>query len=263
MCGLRQVATWFLLTGLLTGCVPRVMEIPQALYDSPVVEDVRREILRSRRPVRVVSSQRAQEIRNRNILVFPARGETADGDSRVPLVPAVDRSGAVLDALEWLAENDNAPLVIAYTDAVRDAAHLDVIERGAAEPDAAMRSVVEPAANAQGEMGVVFHRLERPGEEETSARRIGALLPDDAGGVVLLAGEHSPGIARHLLENRSRHTLMVVPELFLPASGQRLRDAGIPVAAAIVLDLAGTLRALPMRLEDSDDIHVRVVFFRY
>jgi hypothetical protein len=239
----RPVFAVILLIGLLSSCVPRVMEIPDYLYGTPVEEDIRREILRSRRPVRIITADTARELSRRTALFFPASGNEQE---RTRLVPGKERDDALEAALQWILRDREAPAILAFSPAAftDDPMRLGTVERG--------------------EATVVL--LDRPGESALAVQSILSAVGaagDGIAGIVILAGEHTPAIARTLLQREREGDLIVIPELFLPASGVRMRAAGIPLAGAIVHDLAGTLRRLPLRHDGTGDIHVQMIFFRY
>ncbi|TVR68959.1 MAG: hypothetical protein EA427_09415 [Spirochaetaceae bacterium] len=234
------------LIALTVGFVPRTMRIPDYLHGTPVEDDIRREIRRSRRIVFIPGPDTE---RFRGAIYFPAApsgtGEPADRSGRVGLVPGGNRESAVEEALEWLVRTGREPVVLAYDPASfpNDPGELGPLARGAA----------------------VTVRLERTGETEPAVQRIRSALGDDPGrsGLVLLAGEHTPAITAALLSGDRTATIHLVPELFLVTTGARMRSLGVPLAGVLAPDLAGALRKLPIRLGGVDDIHVPLVFFRY
>lgn len=234
-----------------------VLEIPSYLAGTPVREDIRRETFRGARLIRIALAGQGQESPgtgfppprgDRTVLVFPAsderREERQADPRRVGLIPSGDKTAAVMDALQWLHEAGVDEPLLAYTTA-------------SFPPGADFGESLSFSVEAV--------RLTRPGDPEATVSRI--LGVRDAGegpvGVVLLAGEHTPTLAHALTHNARTTEILLVAELFLASQGSRLRDAGIGVTGAIVVDLAGAVRDLPVRVRGRPDIHVPTVFFRY
>lgn len=236
---------------IFAGFVPRVLVIPDYLHGTVVEDDIRREILRSRRPVRILPRKQYTAEHSRRALFFPGdterNGEAASHG--VALVPRDDRSHALESALSWLVDASPAGVILAV-----------------AETDAVLENVDHLM---DGLNEIIPVRLDRPAEAELSARRILGVMENSAAeyGVLVVAGEFAPEILRALVENAVEAVPTIVVELFLAPSGSRLRDAGIPLSGAIVSDLAGTLRSLPLRLKKQRDttgvVYVPAVFFRY
>lgn len=231
---------------LLAGCVPRTLEVPPQFEGTPVLEDLRRELRRSRMFVRITTTPGSSG------MVFPASadsaGENGERRDRISLVPERDRSGAVIDAVEWLMSSglDQVLVAVRHDDELR-----------AADPE---RVYDHP--------GVRVLEIESSGPDgDAAARRIVEATEGatDGTGVILLLGYDTPSVARALIRrgNNGDGVGPVVAEVLLSSSGSRLRRSGIPLAGAIVLDISGAIRVAKNRAEASNTIYVQSVFHRY
>lgn len=158
----------------------------------------------------------------------------------LPATPEMPRRSAIEDCIDWAESRTGQLLIVAYP-----------------EDDEARREEAELFLRSEA----VLVELAAP---ENFSRATDELVEAGAGGpatVVLLLGEHSPQIA-HWLAGRSEEPAIVTEALFA-SSADNLRDAGIRIAGAIVLDLAGTLATVDNYTSETvSKIYLSSVFYR-
>lgn len=222
-------------TLLLAGCWDRIELVVSAPFTSDYLrEELRDEIRRAEPSLRRRVAIREVESPTDEVSVTPF---TIDG---IPAVPEMPRRSAVEDCIEWAIERNGELLIVAYP-----------------ENDEARREEAQLFLGA----GAVLIELAAP---ENFSRATDRLVEAGAGGpatVVLLLGEYSPQIT-HWLAGRSTEPAIVTEALFA-SSVVNLRNAGIRVAGAIVLDLVGTLGTVDnYKNESASEIYLSSVFFR-
>lgn len=298
-----------LLVLLFAGCTRADLHVPRAFQDSPLGEDLARELRRSGRALRVHSgwseeSGQGASLRGRffppgprlfflpfSFLPVPdiaspelrrelvrgtlffrggsdseASGSKAgeaekagDRAGRVLLVPDPDRLEALGKALMWLQREHQAPPLVV----VRNRKELSRRKKelfltfgsvfGNVSGSEARDAEDNHDAGEADSREVVFV-LEKDYDPARAAREIlGRAMPETARsgiastrGILLLGGAESPGVLDHLsrgLSGVEGARPLVVAESVFRATGARLRQAGVALDGAVVLDLAGALKS--------------------
>ncbi|POR03955.1 hypothetical protein AU468_04630 [Alkalispirochaeta sphaeroplastigenens] len=304
-----------LLVLLFAGCTRADLHVPRAFQDSPLGEDLARELRRSGRALRVHSgwseeSGQGASLRDRffppgprlfflpfSFLPVPdiaspelrrelVRGtlffrggsvsegsgskageaeKAGDRAGRVLLVPDPDRLEALGKALMWLQREHQAPPLVV----VRNRKELSRQElelfltfgpvfgnvSGSEARDGGDDHDAEDNHDAgEADSREVVFVLEEDYDPARAAREIlGRALPETARsgmastrGILLLGGAESPGVLDHLsrgLSGVEGARPLVVAESVFRATGARLRQAGVALDGAVVLDLAGALKS--------------------
>lgn len=281
---------------ILGGCVPAVIELPEYLHGTVLVEDVRHEVRLARRFFRIRAGNEILYGAGAPVIVFPAplqemtpSTETTPleettplqetDDRRIEFVPERDRAIALDEAWDWLS-GQGTHLIIAVPAADRnrrtEAESLLAGEEGppGEEGIAEEGRAEEGRAGGEGSPGNEEPRgeeatlvlLEQPGDPRRSARRILDVAGSVDVVVLLLCGSHGPAIAEALFAEENiggAPPPPVVLELFLRRGGERLRATGVPIKGAVVLDLARTLREFSASGVEEPLFYVPSVFYRY
>jgi len=220
---------------LVAGCGNRIeLELSSPFTNPHLREEIEREVRRAEGPIR-----RRVSIRE----TAPQEGTTPEAPltiNGIPARPEMPRRRAIEECIEWVVERDEDVLFAVYP-----------------EGDDARREEAELFRGA----GAIIIAIPAP---ENYSRSTDTLVEAGAGGaatVVLLLGENAPQIA-HWLGGRSEEPVIVTEALFAD-SVENLREAGVRIAGAIVLDLAGTLATVDNYRNGSvSEIYLSSDFYR-
>lgn len=150
------------------------------------------------------------------------------------------RDVAIAGCLDWARTRDDGAILVGYPEGDESRlAEARILERSGAE----ILEIVAP---------------------ENIGRSVDELIENGAVGdttVVLLLGEYGPQIVQPL-RGRSPDVAIVTEALF-EASVDRMRDSGVGIDGAIVLDLVGTLDTVDNYDNGEDsDIYLSSIFYR-
>ncbi|WP_076489611.1 hypothetical protein [Alkalispirochaeta americana] len=266
------------------GCAPTDLHVPPVFENTPLQDDLDQEVRRSGTTLRVhfgwgdepgeKGELRAHAFRRRPLFFLPRSNPALESSSAteglrarggvppegIALLPDPDRQEALRDALVWLQEGRDGPsLVVVLGESSLSPQELDSLALLAGES----LLILEEDTDASRIVGEIVRRAIGNSDNSDNADEGGVT------GLLVLGGANSAGVLRHLPEAFLREGLAVpevVTESLFRATASRLRTAGLPLAGAIVLDLARALkeqvsRELPGK--SGEIIYVPAVFYRY
>ncbi len=222
----------------LPGCTPWYIHIPSHLQDSPLQEDVRRELRWIPHLGRIAPAGRAPQ-ESRDLVLFPR-------DSGTPgLKGGGERTATILEAADWLEKNESGTVLI-------------IVPEG----DEPRTNEAQQAREKNANISVIALHMDRDAEQGASALQRAITAADPVAGVIILSGATGiPLVVEYIL--RESDTRPVISELLFEAHGRDLHRAGMQISGALVSDIAKTLRNVDKTINIDEEIYMLYRFVRY
>lgn len=226
------------LVSLLGACAPWYIHIPPHLQETPLREEVRRELRWIPHLGRIAPTGRAPE-GERDLVLFPR-----DTGSR-SVIAGGDRTAVILEATDWLqTRGDGAVLVVVP------------------EGDAPRIAEAQRAQEKRPHISVIALNMERDAEQGAAALQRAISTADPVTGFIMLSGATGiPVLVEYIIRNTDAPP--VILELLFDAHGRNLRRGGVHISGAIVADVTETLKKVDNLPNMYEEIYMLYRFVRY